>query len=206
MKKYFALLLALCMIFALAACSSPKAAQNTDGTANETANETTNETTNETAPETAPEAKTVVGTWEGSISIADVAGEEIPEGYEAFKSINLDMVLELKSDNSFSIAIDGEKAKPAMREAMASIVNTMLEQQGMTPEQFEEASGQTVDSLIEEGMAELDFSDLTYSGTYTEENGKLLLNREDKDPMEGTWAEDTLSLDLEGVKVDFTRK
>lgn len=173
MKKFFALLLALSMIFALAACGG---------------------------------AKTPAGNWVGTINFAELVGEEIPEDYEMFKNLNLDVILELKSDNTFSLAIDGEKAMPAMREAMAAFLNTMLEQQGLTAEDFEAMSGQTVDALIDEGMKELDFTEMSTTGTYTEEKGALVLTEKNGTEYKGSWEKDTLSLDFNGTTVNFTHK
>ncbi len=203
MKKLFALILALCMIFALAACSSPKLVQAPDGAAPASAPEK--------APEPAPAPKTAVGTWEGKVDFSTILAdqlEEEPEMAVMLDGVSAKMILELKEDGNFTFSMDMSDSKDALRENVKKYFLDYLETNGMTAEQFEEMSGQSLDQMIEAMVGELDAPDpeMNFAGTYTEEAGKVLLNREDKEPLEGTWAEDTLSLDLEGVKVDFARK
>lgn len=185
MKKIAALLLALCMIFALAACSSASQAS---------------------AP--TPEPKTIVGAWNAKLNFVEFAGEDLGDMAEIFKDINFDMVLEMKEDKTFSMAMDATSAMPALKEAFSTYLTKMIEAEGMTVEQFEELSGGTLDQLIEEALGELDFSemDVSSSGTYTEENGKLVLTEENGSAMEGSWSEDTLTLNADGRQISFTRK
>ena len=177
MKKIFALLLALSMVFALAACGG---------------------------------GKTCEGTWNASLNLAELAGDELGDMGELFKDINVAVNLDLNKDKSYVLSIDAASALPAIREAVKSYLTKVAEEQGISLEQLEELSGQTLDAMLDEAMQEANFEELsqTFKGTYTEEGGKLTLNPEEAGGQinTATWENDTLTMDAGGKTITFTRK
>ena len=140
--------------------------------------------------------------------MADIAGEELGDMGEMFKDVNIDMVLEMKENKTFTMGIDTGTALPALKEAMIAYIKQTVEAEGKTLEQYEEEKGQTVDQMTDEALQDIDFSDagVNSAGTYTEENGKLVLTQEDGSTIEGNWFDDTLNLVADNQQISFTRK
>ena len=176
MKKFFALLLVLCMIFALAACGG----------------------------------KNAVGTWQGKVNLAEVAGAELGELKDYMKDANVDFILELKSDNTFTLQMDGTALMPILKDAFRAYLDDMLSSMGMTAADYEAAAGQSVDALIDSALAEMNTDDLnkSISGTYTDDGGKLVLTPNDGSaPVNGSWEKDALTLHDDDIgDIAFTRK
>ena len=176
MKRIFTLVLALCLVFALAACGG---------------------------------SKTAAGSWQAKVNLADIAGDELGDMAGYFKDVNVDVNLEMRTDKTFTLNIDAASAAPAMKDGMRAYVEDMLGQMGLTAEDYEAQSGKTLDAIIDEALSEFNSGELsqTFSGTYTDEGGKLLLSADDGSTNTGTWEEDVLTLDVETIgQLAFTRK
>ncbi len=152
----------------------------------------------------------LASTWRGEISFLTVIGEEdsweIEEDYKEFKDVTVPLILALRSDGSFTLSLEMTAALPAIREAFQSWVPQMLQKDGMTVEDFESQAGMSVDEFIEEGLSDLaEQYEVDFGGAYTEENGSLSLRSEDGERFSGVWSGRTLTLDLDGRSITFTR-
>lgn len=175
MKKIFALLLALCLLPAMAACGGA--------------------------------GKTVVGTWNSKVDLKEYLGSELGEMGDYLQSVDVEMKLVMNENKTFVMELDATAVIPAMKDAMMSYMTDMLDSMGMTADQFEAAYGSSLEAVVEETIQEMDTTGLneTISGTYTEENGKLILSANGTDNT-GSWEDDELSLDLDDYgQLTFTR-
>jgi uncharacterized lipoprotein YehR (DUF1307 family) len=176
MKKFFALLLVVCLVFALAGCGG---------------------------------SKSPAGTWQAKINLAEVAGDELAELKDYLKDANVDLALEMREDKTYTLSMDGTALKPVLKDAFRAYLNDMLTQMGMTAEDFESLSGQSIDAMIDEALEQMDTSELNKSvnGTYTEDGGKVTLTPESGTVLSGTWEGDTLTLHDDDLgDIAFTRK
>ena len=174
MKKIFALLLALSMVFVLAACGG---------------------------------SETAAGTWNAKLNLAEIAGEEMGDMADLFKDVNVDVVLDMKSDNTFTLTMDAASAMSALKDAVRAMVPQLLEQYNMTEDDLA-AAGMSVDDLIDQVAGEMDISELTQtiSGTYKDEKGSLTFTPSEGTSFKGTWSGKTLTVDEDSIKIEFTRK
>jgi outer membrane protein assembly factor BamD (BamD/ComL family) len=152
---------------------------------------------------------TPTGTWYAQINLAEVAGDELGELAAYLGDANVDLILELKDDNSFTLQMDGTALLPVLKDAFRAYLNDMLSSMGMTAADYEAAAGQSVDALIDEALAELDISELneSVSGTYTDADGSLTLSPFLGTPLRGSWEGDDMVLyddDLGAIR--FTRR
>ncbi len=152
---------------------------------------------------------TPAGTWYAQINLAEVAGDELGELAAYLGDANVDLILELKDDNSFTLQMDGTAMLPVLKDAFRAYLNDMLSSMGMTAADYEAAAGQSLDVLIDEALAELDISDLNKSvtGTYTEADGSLTLSPLLGTPLRGSWEGDSLTLTDDDIGlIRFTRR
>ena len=176
MKKAFAFLLALCLVFSLAACGA---------------------------------SKTEEGIWQGKIDLKAVAGDELGEMADYLQSADVDVILELKADKSFDLKMDASAMLPVLKDAMRAYMEDMLASMGMSVEDFEAAYGQSLDAMIDAAVQEMNTDDLNQniSGTYTEDNGKLVLTPASGSVVNGAWSGDSLTLQEDGIgDITFARK
>ena len=176
MKKFFALLLVLCMVFALVGCGG---------------------------------GKSVAGTWQSKVSLVEVAGDELAELKDYMADANVDFVLEMKADKTFTMSMDATTMMPVLKDAFRAYLDDMLGQMGFTAADYEAMTGQSVDAMIDETLAGMgDDLNKTFTGTYTEDGGKLVLNSDDgSKPIEGSWEGDTLTLHDDDIgDIAFARK
>ena len=151
MKKILALILALCMIFALAACGSEKGF-NVVGTWSAPVDLV--KTMAEAEPETAA-----------------MFGED---------PINIEMLLIFAEDGTVKADVSLDEAIPALKAAMIPYMTKMIEEEyGMTLEDFESAMGMTLDELVDqqldpESMKE-SFDNEDLNGTYVVEGDKVIV-------------------------------
>ena len=211
-KRILALLLALVMLFALAACGESKAAgdsalkESLESAANEAkaeaapaaeaAPEPTPEPTSEPTPEPTPEP-TLIGEWVCEKDMREMMIEELgsadPDSAKFFneymKEFILVMTLELREDGSFSLRPDFSKAQQHVFEAFRSYIDDSLKAQGITftDEQLDQYAQMAVDQM---GL-DLD----AIEGDYVDENGTLKLA--DSDPVPYVLTGTTLEFTVE---------
>lgn len=150
-----------------------------------------------------------VGTWVGKINLAEAAGQQLGELAPYLADANVELVLELREDNSFTLTLDATVIMPLLKDAFLAYLNDMLSDLGMTAEDFEAMTGQSLDALIDEALAEMDTESLiqNISGTYTVDGEALVLSASGSIPINGTWEGDKLVLhegDLGDIA--FTRR
>ena len=150
------------------------------------------------------DAAALVGTWKYTMDFqkamaaagdaGDVEGlEELGDSFkEMLDGLSMVMVLELKEDQTYSFYIDENSAKAAVESMMSKMTELMPklvgEMTGMSEEDVMkalEASGKSMDDLIEEFGGQVDteemLKDLKESaskGTYRFSDGKLYLTEE----------------------------
>ncbi|MBO4419098.1 MAG: hypothetical protein J5789_04670 [Oscillospiraceae bacterium] len=197
MKKYtklFALILALCLVFSLAACSKSGAS--------------------------------VVGVWkytldfskamESAGSTADLSalGSMGDSLVDAFKDMNIILVLDLREDNTCKFYVDEASARAAVDQMMSKmgdilpgLLASMLGVSEAEIMEMLEAEGVSMDDVMAEMMGQFSTEDLvsqlaenSKEGTYRFENGKLYLTETGK-------AENTdkfLAVELNGNEMRVT--
>ena len=151
---------------------------------------------------------TVVGTWISTVDLMEVLGEENDEMGQYFSGLQVDLILDIRSDGTFTLSLDGESMIPGMKRGMRAYLEAYMEENGITAEQLESITGQSVDDLISEAIAEMDTEDLnkSLSGTYTEENGQIVLTSENEKNDKGSWSGSKLDMEVEDYgKVSFIR-
>ena len=176
MKKLFALLLALCMILALTACGGAK--------------------------------NDVAGTWVGTVDAARYIIEDAPEMKDYLKSAPVSITLELTADGHYTLNSDGTTMIPAFKEAMRGYMQELIQQEGITVEAFEAQTQKTLDEFIDGMVGEMELGDLTesVSGLYTAADGKITFDPGQDVQVDGTWAGDSMSFDIDIGSVTLTRK
>ncbi len=180
MKKILALLLALCMIFALAACGAEKeesaeesrSAERSERRKSDATEEKEEAPAEEAPAEEAPaeeapaeeapaeeapaeEAFDVVGTWSAPIDLIKIMAATSPEAAEMFGEgpINMEMLLIFAEDGTVTGDANLDEAIPALKAAMVPYMTQMIEEQfGMTLEDFEAAAGMTLDELLDQQL------------------------------------------------------
>jgi hypothetical protein len=146
----------------------------------------------------------IVGTWKYNLDFkkfTEIAGESgeldsIEELGDSFKQIfdglNLVIVLDLKSDGTYSFYWDENAARTAvdsMMSRMGEVMPTVFaEIYGMSVEEISallEANGTTMDDLVAQSLASVDTEEMVSSlsessskGTYRYSDGKLYLTEE----------------------------
>ena len=147
---------------------------------------------------------------EGSGMTEEQTQELINVFKKLFDGVDLIMVLDLKEDKTFTLAMDEEAGKAAsekLTERLPEILpdmfaamfggketlDSMLDEYDMTMDDLMSLYGDEFDAdELLEGM-----SDASVSGTYTYENGKLVLTPEDDEPA-------TLTVELSAKELKIT--
>lgn len=139
----------------------------------------------------------IVGLWIANVKLMDIMQEE-DDVAQYFANVSFDMVLDLRSDNSFILSMDSSQVLPTMRVAMMGYMNVLLEENGVTAEDMEKVYGKPMDEIVEDLLAEMDFSEMEQSmtGTYTEKDGKIVLTADGSENT-GSWSGSTLTMDVE---------
>ena len=196
-NRILALLLALVMLFALAACGQSKPAE--DNALKESLESAANEAKAEAAPAAEPEPTpepTLIGEWTCEKDMRDMMLEEIgtadPESAKFFneymKEFILVMTLELREDGTFTLTPDFSKAQQHVYEAFRSYIDDSLKAQGITftDDQLDQYAQMAVDQMG------LDLEAI--EGDYVDENGTLKLAESDPVPyvLTGTTLEFTV--------------
>lgn len=172
MKKRIALLLCLVMVLSVALCACGSS-----------------------------EKDQILGTWEGSINLADAINATLAEGFAAdpttadmaeymtISSLSIDYTLTFNEDNTYSMVVDEAQVETAMTNAALEIVNGMIEYLGdvlaeagveMTVEEYMESMGISLEDLTNELLGEFNIADslgdLNSEGNFKVSDGKLYMS------------------------------
>ena len=139
----------------------------------------------------------IVGLWVAEMDMASFMGDADEGLAAAMDGVTVPVILDLRSDNSFTMTVDVEAMLPALRLAMTGYVESILAESGLTLEQFESMSGQSLDSVLDDAFTNLDLGDTTVAGTYSEENGVLTLSADSGDDQTATRNGNTLNFEVE---------
>ncbi len=192
-NKILALLPALAMLFALAACGGSKAADPT--------------------PEPTPEP-TVVGLWETEIDMRDQLIEEMDSSVDASRSFGeyLDsfvwvLTLDLSEDGVYTLSYDISKGTDSFKQSVVSYMRDMInEQVGMelSDDQIAQALGMSLEDYAQLVADQMTEAATAESASYRDEGGKLIWEDGAESPYVLT--ADTLSFRVEAFgDLDFRR-
>lgn len=132
-------------------------------------------------------AAEMVGTWTGTLDMADYLISETPEMDGYLKKAPVDITLVLGEDGNYTLDMDASTMIPDFREALtAFLLDQVAAQTGtsMTVEEVEKLTGKTMDELLDEILADFDLSELNYhdSGTYKIDGNNIVYGDGGKDP------------------------
>lgn len=190
--KLLALVLALALVFSLTACAkqatitgSWKYSVDFMKLFNLEAEETTEETQD---PEEAAAMEAMLSTMK-----------------KMYDGLSMDIILDLKEDNTFTMTTDedalkttGEKLKERAKEYAPELLKAMFGEEMLNAMLEEE--GKTMEEYANEYADQMDVSDMeidTVSGTYSYEEGKLVLSVEGEKPV-------TLTVELSAKELKVT--
>ena len=164
--------------------------------------------------------QSLAGSWTADVNMTDYLNDMLGEEEELGQYLTLDdftikLLAEFKDDGTYTFSGDPEAAKAAMdnlkvqlKGAMTAYLEDMIEQEdlGMSLDELLEASGMSLDDLVNEMdesfSAEDLVSGLSMEGKYKYEEGKLYLSDsldEEAEEYEAAQLEgDTLTLTGEG--------
>lgn len=204
LKRTVALLIAVLLVFSLAACG-----ENNSGN------------TDSTEAQVSTEANTsIVGTWKYKLDFKTVLEGQKEAAYEgqealyesmlkAFEGITIDLFFEFDENNGYKFYADEESAKQAvdkLKERIIDILPDMFEAMGISKDDYNkylEESGMTAEQLAASYTQNMDadsFTDMSAEGTYKAEDGKLCLSDGNEKIDENAY----ISYELSGNKLTFT--
>jgi phage baseplate assembly protein gpV len=149
---------------------------------------------------TAASRESLLGSWEGSIDITTYLNEQMATAglgdYYVFSDMTMSVVMTFTEEGETTLAIDKDSVNDLMDsllEQMKGGMNTMLQdlldsyQIDMTVDEYLQASGTTLDELLEDSMdtAMSDdlFEELEQEGYYSIEDGLLFIADEKDEKM-----------------------
>ncbi len=148
----------------------------------------------------------IYGLWAAEMDFAAVMGEADESLAEALKDVTAQVLLEIRSDNTFIVSMDPTSMMPALRVAMTAYLEAMLAEQGMTIEQFESMTGQTLDAVLDEAFKGMTQETLEIKGTYEQEDGQITMRSEDGTDTVGTLSGNTLTFTADSLgELSFTQ-
>ncbi len=144
----------------------------------------------------------LVGTWSGKVDITGIFNDEImaslgsdAEGLEGYKDLAMTINLDLKADDTYTMAMDEagttelmESIKAQTKDILLAYMEKMIKDMGvdMTVEEAMEAAGISVDELLDAmfGADGLDAADLMeeISGKYMVKGGEIYLGEGSDEP------------------------
>ncbi len=164
----------------------------------------------------------LVGVWSGYIDITDTVNDEFmaglgedAEGLEGYKDLKLQVTLDLKADQTYTLTVEKDSVEQFMEQVksqtkgiLMAYMEKMLKDMGadMTPEEALEAAGISVDELIEQtfGSSGMDIEDMAVNvgGNYLAKDGEIHLadgkdKPEDVVPNPYTLKGDTLTIEAD---------
>ncbi len=153
------------------------------------------------------QTQTAVGTWNARLDLKRLVGESLGEILDHLQTTDVKVTLVLHEDKSFHLTVDGTGVASAVQEAATAYFTGMLDSLGLTQEQYEQITGKSLETMIEEAVGKIDQKVLSrdLTGTYTEEKGDLVLKASGLSA-KGSWEGDLLTLTITGIgKMTFTR-
>lgn len=148
-------------------------------------------------------SKSVVGTWKTTIDLEEATREKLGDTARIFHGVSVDLLLEMREDNSFTLSMDASGAMPLLREQLRDYVAESLGLGGMSLELYEGAYNKLIDERIDEFVTQLA---APVTGTYSEAEGKLSLMPSLGVAMTGSWEKNSLTLEYAGRQTSFSRK
>ncbi len=142
----------------------------------------------------------IYGKWVAGLKLLDFLGEEDEELKALLGDMEMQVVLELRSDETFTMSMDAEEIMPALRLALRSYLETSLAESGIDAETLFAMTGQSLDDLLDDALAEsMDSSEMSYaiSGTYKVEGQEIVLTAENNNDTKGTLKGSSLAFDVE---------
>ena len=153
------------------------------------------------------QTQSAAGTWKSKLDLKRLVGERLGEILDHLKSTDVSVTLVLHEDKSFHLTVDGTGVAAAVQEAATAYFTGLLDSLGLSQEQYEQISGKSLETMIEEAVGKIDQEVLSrdVTGTYTEEKGSLVLKAKCLSAR-GSWEGDVLTLTVAGIgKMTFTR-
>ena len=141
----------------------------------------------------------IFGIWTAYIDVDEMMGDEIDGMEEFFEDVQMEVLLELRSDSSFTLSMDGSAMIPAMTLAVRSYLEQYLEESGISIESLEAMTGQSFDELLDEALASMDTDELYHSmsGTYEVKDNEITLNADGSDSQAAKLNGNTITFTVE---------
>ena len=153
------------------------------------------------------QSKPAAGTWKSRLELKDLVSDKMVDILDHLEKTDLEVTLVLQEDKTFRLTVDGTGVADAVKEAATAFFAELLDSLGVSPEQYEQISGKSLETMIEEAVGKIDQEVLSrdVTGTYTEEKGSLVLQAKGLSAR-GSREGDVLTLTIAGIgKMTFTR-
>ena len=143
----------------------------------------------------------IFGIWTAYIDVEDAMGDQMEGMEEYFEDVQMEVLLELRSDNSFTLSMDGSAMVPAMTLAVRAYLEEYLEEAGISIDALESMTGQSFDEMLDEALASMDADELYHSmsGTYELKDGELTLKAEGESAQVAKLNGNTISFDVDDL-------
>ena len=143
----------------------------------------------------------IFGIWTSYIDVQQFMGDQLEGMEEYFEGVQMDVLLELRSDNSFTLSMDGSAMVPAMTLAMRAYLEQYLAESGISIETLETMTGQSFDDMLDEALENMDADELYHSmsGTYELKDGELTLKAEGENSQVAKLNGNTITFDVDDL-------
>lgn len=155
----------------------------------------------------------IVGSWKATLKLSEYSDMGDMGGMEEYFDMNkmvITVTMKFTKDGEYSLTVDDssiDKLVDVMCDGMEDYMKDMAKKMGMSYKDLMDLLGVSSirEFLEEEGMMDEfeDLKDMNESGEYTWEDGVLTL---DGDEVEYKLSGNTLTLEVDGMDVKFTRK
>lgn len=155
----------------------------------------------------------IVGTWKANMKLAEYGDMGDMSGMEEYIDVDklaITVTMKFTADGKYKLTVDEssiDKLVDVMCDGLEDYMKDMAKEMGMSYKDLLSAIGvKSIRELLEgEGMMDEfeDLKDMNESGEYTFEDGVLTL---DGDEVDFELKGNTLTLEVEGMDVKFTRK
>lgn len=201
MKKLISLLLCLVMILSvMTACGGKDDGGSNNGGSNDDGSK-------------APAKTGIVDTWTATLKLSeygDMGDLGEMEEYIDVDKLSITVTLKFDKNGEYELAVDDksiDKLVDVMCDGMEDYLKDMAKEFGMSYNEMLEMMGASSirEFLEDQGLMDdfEDLKDMNESGEYTWEDGVLTI---DGDEVDAELKGNTLTLEIEGMEVDFTRK
>ena len=119
----------------------------------------------------------IFGIWTAGMDVQKAMGDDLDGMEEYFEGVEIAVMLEMRSDNTFTLTMDGSTMIPAMTLAMRAYLEQYLTENGMSIEDLETLTGESFDEMLEEGLASIDSDEISKSvnGTYELDGEEIIM-------------------------------